>query len=102
MSNIGHVQYKKNENGDALTAVWAHDDYGYGTGKATGILNTSFEGNYQIKYFDNDGSLQAELALEIKKEAHCYNLIWRKNNKITSRGIGMENSGVLSAGYYDV
>ncbi len=52
MSNIGHVQYSKDDVTGELNAVWVHDDYGRGTGLATGNTNHKFEGNYQIKYFD--------------------------------------------------
>lgn len=106
MANIGHVQYQKGDQSGELKAVWTHDDYGCGTGIATGITtseaNSTFAGNYQIQYFDNEDNLQAELDLEIKKNNHHYKLTWRKNGTITSIGIGIENANVLSAGYYDV
>jgi len=102
MANIGHVQYQKGANIGELTAVWVHDDYGYGTGKATGGTNTAFEGCYQIQYFDDKGTLQAELDLEVRKTEYCYNLTWRNKGKITSIGIGLESAGILSVGYHDV
>ena len=103
MANIGHVQYQKGEQSGELKAVWTHDDYGRGTGLATGLTtNSTFAGLYQIQYFDNIGNLQAKLDLEIEKSDHCYKLTWRKNGTITSIGIGIENANVLSAGYYDV
>ena len=106
MANIGHVQYQKGNQSGELKAVWTHDDYGCGTGLATDITtgepNSTFAGNYQIQYFDNEGSLQAELDLEIQKRNGCFALTWRKNGAITSIGIGIETANVLSAGYYDV
>jgi len=106
MANIGHVQYQKGDQLGELKAVWTHDDYGCGTGRATAATtdkeNPIFSGDYQIQYFDHEGNLQAELDLEIEKSGHCYKLTWRKNGKTTSIGIGIETTGVLSAGYYDV
>ncbi|MCJ8337354.1 MAG: hypothetical protein MJK10_02690 [Pseudomonadales bacterium] len=102
MSNIGHVQYFKGDNPGELKAAWVHADYGRGTGLAVGDANANFAGNYQIRYFAENGSLVAELDLEIISNGHSYELTWSKEGAVTSIGIGMENSEVLSAGYYDV
>ena len=102
MSNIGHVQYSKGDVTGELKAVWVHDDYGRGTGLATGNENSEFEGNYQIKYFDENSILLAELDLEIINNGSSYNVTWSKGGRVTSVGIGMENSSTLSVGYYDV
>jgi len=102
LSNIGHVQYSKGNVTGELKAVWVHDDYGRGTGLATGNTTSKFEGTYQIKYFDMGGILLAELDLEIINNGSSYNVTWSKNGLVTSIGIGMENSKVLSVGYYDV
>ncbi len=102
MSNIGSVQYSKGDKVGELKAVWIHSDYGNGTGSATGSLSAKFEGKYEIKYFDNNGSFLTVLELEIIKNDQRYDLSWSKNGVVTSIGIGVANSGLLSAGYYDV
>ncbi|KGJ93997.1 hypothetical protein [Colwellia psychrerythraea] len=102
MSNIGHVRYSKGDKAGELKAVWIHDDCGQGTGLAIGDSNTKFEGKYQIKYFDENGTLQAERDLEIINNGNSYKLTWSKNGVVTCVGIGMENSNILSAGYYDL
>ena len=102
MSNIGSVQYSKGDKVGELRAIWVHADYGQGTGLAIGEPNTTFEGKYQIRYFDGNGEFLTALDLEIVKNEHCYNLSWSKNGVLISIGIGIENSNILSAGYYDV
>ncbi|GAA0819477.1 hypothetical protein KO495_02945 [Colwellia sp. D2M02] len=102
MSNIGSVQYSKGNKVGELKAVWIHSDYGNGTGSATGSQSATFEGKYEIEYFDCNGLSLTVLNLEIIKNAQRYDLSWSKNGVVTSIGIGVVNSGVLSAGYYDV
>jgi len=102
VSNIGHVQYFKGDKAGELKALWIHADYGAGTGLAIGGSTARFEGNYQIQYFDESGSLLIELDLEIISNGHRYDLTWSKDGIVTSIGIGLENSNTLSAGYYDV
>jgi sporulation protein YlmC with PRC-barrel domain len=102
MSNIGSVQYSKGDKIGELKAVWIHADYGHGTGLAIGDPNTKFEGKYQIKYFDENGSFLTDLDLEIIKNDQRYDLSWSRNGVVTSIGIGIENSNTLSAGYYDL
>lgn len=102
MSNIGHVQYFKSDDSGELKAIWVHAEYGYGKGLAIGKPSGKFDGKYTINYFDKNDILVAELDLEIINKGHNYDLIWSKYGVFTSIGIGMENSNVLSAGYYDV
>ena len=102
MSNIGSVQYSKGNLIGQLEAVWIHADYGHGTGLAIGGPNDKFEGKYHIKYFNEKGILMTELELEITKNKHRYDLTWSKSGVVISIGIGIENSNILSAGYYDV
>ena len=102
MPNIGHVQYRKSNNSGELIAEWIHADYGRGTGIASGNNDHTFAGNYLIQYFDSQHTLVAELDLEITHKTDAYHLTWRKNGIVTSVGVGMENAGVLNAGYYDV
>jgi len=102
MSNIGHVQYTKSDVLGELKAVWVHDDYGMGTGLATGNDNSKFEGSYQIQYFDEAKVLVAELELEITHLGDTYKVTWSNNGVVSSIGIGMERDNVLSVGYYDV
>lgn len=100
MSNIGHVQYSRSDNLTDFRAVWVHAEYGHGTGLAVGESNAEFEGVYQIKYFDENGTLLAERDLEIVKNEHNFELTWSENGVV--RSIGMKNSNILTAGYYDV
>ena len=102
MSNIGHVQYVKNGNSGELNATWVHSEYGHGKGLAIGKPSGKFDGKYAIKYFDENDILVAELDLVIINNGFNYDLTWSKDGVVTSVGIGMENSNVLSAGYYDV
>ena len=102
MSNIGHVQYFKSDDSGKLNAIWVHAEDGHGKGVAIGNPSGKFDGKYQVKYFDKNDILVAELDLEIINNGHNYELTWSKDGVVTSIGIGMENSNVLSAGYYDV
>ena len=102
MSNIGAVQYSKGNSVGELKAVWIHADYGHGTGLAIGGQSTKFDGKYEIKYFDSNGSLLTVLDLEIIKNEQRYDLSWSKNGVVISIGIGVENFDILSAGFYDL
>ena len=102
MENIGNVIYSFGEETGSLKAKWCHSDYGCGTGFATGGQSDSFEGNYDIQYFDSNGKLVVTLKLEIIDKQGCYHLIWRNNGAISAKGIGIATSNVLSVGYRDV
>jgi len=104
MNNIGYVLYKISKELGTLNAEWCHSEYGIGTGIATATegLVDGFEGHYQIQYFNEKGSLQAERGLDIRKEGKYYKVLWLNNGELTAYGIGLENSEGLSVGYRDV
>jgi len=102
MNNIGFVVYKKGNEPGMLMAQWEHSDYGKGTGIAKGSQSDGYEGEYTIQYFDNNGIIQAERDLIIKKEGDSYHLSWFKENKKTAEGIGKEISCCLCVGYHDI
>jgi len=56
-------------------------------------------GRYQIRYFDVDGNEIAGFELEVKKEGEYYELEWIDNGEVLDRGIGMEVSEGLVAGW---
>lgn len=96
------VLYKKGDKEGTLNAEYCHSVDGKGNGIAHGNSKEGFEGEYQIQYFDDKGSLQAERDLEIQKKGDCFYLTWSKNGSITSTGIGFENAEGLLVGYHDV
>lgn len=102
MNNIGCVLYKKDKEPGTLNANWCHSEYGIGTGIATGGSADDFDGHYQIRYFDENGNLQAERELDISKDGNYYKVSWLNNGEITSYGIGLVNSEGLSVGYRDI
>ena len=99
MTNIGCVFYKKTGQPGELTAKWCHSDDGQGTGIASGGPLEGFEGDYHIRYFDENENVQADRELRILKSAGIYKLTWFKDGKVTAEGVGMETSDGLSAGY---
>ncbi len=102
MINVGCVLYKQREEPDSLTAKWCHPYFGegvFGTGLATGGPTEGYVGRYHIRYFDADGNEIAGFELDIKKECEYYELEWFDNGEILDRGIGMEVSDGLVAGW---
>ncbi|VVS91447.1 hypothetical protein [Desulfoluna spongiiphila] len=101
MSGVGIVHYTKNDEPGTLVAEWCHSEYGNGTGVATGGPAKGFEGHYRIIYYDDQGNLQAERELDIKKSGAQYQVSWLNNGDVSAIGIGIETSVGLSVGYRD-
>lgn len=102
MINVGCVLYKKGGEPGTLEAKWCHPYFGqgvFGTGKASGGPAEGYEGLYQIQYFDAEGNAIAGFELSIEKEGEYYSLAWIDNGEILDRGIGMEVSDGLVAGW---
>ncbi|MES9973240.1 MAG: hypothetical protein ABW094_03200 [Candidatus Thiodiazotropha sp.] len=102
MINVGCVLYTKGEEPGSLNAKWCHPLFGkgvFGTGKATGGPVEGFVGRYQIQYFDAEGNHIAGFELDIKKDSEYYELAWIDNGTVLDRGIGMEVSEGLAAGW---
>lgn len=102
MENIGLVFYRKGNEPGTLLAQFRHSDYGTGTGLAKGTPSEGFEGQFQIRYFDENGNIQADRDLFIIKDGEYYQLTWFKDGKITGEGIGHENSDCLCVGYHEI
>ena len=96
---IGCVLYTKGKEEGTLDAKW-YSTTGKGTGKATGGSSIGFEGHYNIRYFDEKGNFQAERGLEIKKVEDYFELLWFNNGEVSDKGIGMEVTEGLVAGYH--
>lgn len=102
MINVGCVLYQRGEDPGSLTAKWCHPYFGegvFGTGLATGGPAEGYVGRYHIRYFDTDGNEIAGFELDIKKECEYYELEWIDNGEILDRGVGMEVSDGLVAGW---
>ncbi|MCP4535909.1 MAG: hypothetical protein GY832_02085 [Chloroflexi bacterium] len=102
MIDVGCVLYKKGDELGTLDAQWVHSYLGNGTGKATGGPAEGFAGRYRIRYYDDKGDVQADRELDIQKDGDRYKLTWIDNGRVTGRGIGIEVSEGLAAGYRDV
>lgn len=102
MIDVGFVLYKKGSEAGTLEANWCHSSSGAGTGKASGGPDKGFSGNYSIRYFDNNGNIEADLELDIEKDGNIYQVIWIQDGKITARGIGMEVDEGLAVGWRSV
>lgn len=100
--NIGTVIYSHGKIEGTLDAVWYHDELGNGYGFAEGGCGKSFEGEFNISYYNNNGNLLAERKLIIKKEGGHYNLSWLNDGKITAAGRGIELDGKLAAGWINI
>ncbi len=102
MFNVGCVLYKKGDEPGTLNATWCHPYFGkgiLGTGKATGGPNEGYVGRYHIRYFDDKGNEIAGFELDIQKNGDYYELAWIDNGEVLDRGIGMEFSEGLVAGW---
>ena len=102
MFNIGCVLYTKGDEPGSLNAKWCHPYFGtgvLGTGKATGGPAEGYAGRYAIRYFDDKGKELARLQLDIQRTGDCYELTWSDNGEVLDRGIGMEVSDGLAAGW---
>ena len=100
--NIGCVLYRKGNEPGTLDAKWCHPFFGdgvFGTGRATGGPTVGFEGRYDIRYCDNTGAELAGFELDIRKAGEYYELAWIDSGEIMDRGIGMEVSEGLVAGW---
>ena len=102
--NVGVVLYRKSDMPGTLQAEFCHTEDGNGHGIATTLENPpqGFEGEYRVQYFDQNGDLQAERDLEIRKEGEQYHLRWFNSNVVSGIGIGFETDEGLLVGYYDV
>jgi len=102
MNDIGFVKYFINKDKNMIDAIWVYsiNDKEYsGTGIVEGDFNESFEGNFNVTYFNDEGEVTHKYEMEvIKKEGH-YKLIWTKGEKVLYTGIGMMFNGILYAGW---
>ncbi|MCP3931767.1 MAG: hypothetical protein GY705_22045 [Bacteroidetes bacterium] len=87
MGQFGVVIYKKGKESGTLDAEWSVTPNKYGTGKASGGPGIGFAGRYQIQYFHEDGSFDAELELENTQNGRTYELFWINNGVIRAKGI---------------
>ena len=102
MINIGSVFYEKGEELGTLKAKWCHSELGVGTGIALGGPIEGYVGNYQIIYYDDDGSEMARRELVIEKTKDYFELTWKRNGVVTCKGVAIETINGLSTGWINV
>jgi len=99
---IGVVIYRLSKDGQSLTAEWYHTDVGsnfVGSGVATRIRGINFEGEFEISYFDADGTPAGQFRLRIEKQEDIYSLSWFNGEVKHFEGIGIETVFGLVAGW---
>ena len=102
MNDIGFVEYSKNMDDNYIEAKWFYYDKGVkrsGTGLVQGKFNKTFDGDFHVTYYDNDGSETSSFQLKINFDAGHYHLKWIKNGKIEYFGIGIEYDNKLFASW---
>ena len=99
--NIGFVLYTETRNPGVLIARWKYGKQYFGSGIATGGPLEGFKGNYHVRYFLEGGEFSNEYDLEILQAETFYDLIWRVDNVIKIRGVGMlvDNGTGLAVGW---
>ncbi len=105
MLDIGVVHYVMRAEGGVLDAVWhssRFDTNRQGTGVARGDTSNGFPGTYDITYFYPDGTVSAELVLDIRKDGDVYNMVYSKDDDVLLLGIGLETPCGLAGGYRKV
>ena len=105
MLDIGIVTYKIRPEGNIIDAVWystRYDSGKAGTGIATGDTSNGFPGEYAITYYEPDGSVSGTFNLKIEANGDAFNLSYILNGEVLLRGIGLETSNGLAAGYRKV
>ncbi len=102
--NLGCVVYT--ETTDGIQATWLHDregsvERGTGIGKRLTRFDPkrSFEGQFEITYYDIDGNPSPQLNLTISFDSGYYRLTWRINGEITDLGIGFKSDKKLLVSY---
>lgn len=102
MISIGCVLYRKGEEPGTLLARWFHSNSESGTGKAIGGSSDGFAGRYHIQYSNDKSNEISAFELVIEKVCDYYELSWIENDNVRFRGIGMEVSEGLFAGWRSV
>jgi hypothetical protein len=97
--NIGFVIYTPGKAPGTLDAIWGHQLKGSGTGTATGGTGRDYPGHYRIRYLYDDGSLFAEVDLDIERRGDHYDLSWSRDGILRSRGVGHLTAAGLVAGW---
>lgn len=104
MIDIGIVHFqiiKVNE----IDAVWYSsrlDKKEIGKGIAVGETSNGFSGEYEITYFDPDGTNISTFDLNIIKSGLVHELYWSVEGEVLFVGVGIETSDGLSAGWRKV
>ena len=105
MLDIGIVYYQMNTSGSGLGAVWYSTRSATkepGTGVATGDTSNGFAGDYSITYYYPDGSESGTFDLKIEQTGETFALSYSQNGQVLLRGVGLETSDGLAAGYRKV
>jgi len=102
MIDIGVVYYRINSTRNEIDAIWyssrlANKEIGKGVAK--GDTSNGFAGNYDITYFNPDGSDSGTFDLKIEKTGPIYDLAWSKEGELLFIGVGIETSDGLAAGW---
>ena len=102
--NLGCVVYTETEDGINAEWIFRKDhsiERGSGSGKRiTEIVpERRFEGEFEIRYINSHGKPSPNLTLIIEFKQDHYLLTWKREEKITDIGIGIESDKKLIAGY---
>ena len=102
MIDIGVVYYRINSTRNEIDAIWYSsrlNNKGIGKGVAKGDTSNGFPGNYDVIYFNPDGSESGTFDLKIEKTGPIYDLTWSKEGELLFIGVGIETSDGLAAGW---
>ena len=102
MNDIGIVEYTKDLDQKCIHAYWFYQKDGRtstGTGKTVGELGDTYEGDYIVTYYNQNGIELTSYNLKIIKNQEFYELQWLDNGDIKFTGIGMEKNNKLYAGW---
>ena len=99
--NVGIVVYNKTRTPGTLIAGWNFGNRFGGPGLATGGPAEGFEGDFHVRYFNEDGSFSDEYDLRMVKTGNSYDVAWLVKGIVQARGVGMvvEDGNALAVGW---
>ena len=99
--NVGSVVYNKTRSPGTLIARWNYGNRFGGPGLATGGPAEGFEGDFHVRYFNDDGSFSDEYDLKIVKTGSSFDVSWLVRGVVQARGVGMlvEEGNALAVGW---
>jgi hypothetical protein len=97
--NVGLVLYTKSQTPGTLNASWIYSTQYRGPGIAIGGPAEGYSGDYQVRYFREDGSHPEEYELHIEKVGSIYQVDWILDGRRLITGVGMETAEGLAVGW---